>query len=123
MSNERYLFSCMRYIELNPVRAGIAPQPGAYPWSSWHANVGGRRSVLITPHLEYLLLGSNEDERNKRYRALVLQFEAAEMTAQVRNATQQNAAFGSPRFAAEIEHMLERDVSIKPRGRPRKEPG
>ena len=119
MSNERYLLSCMRYIELNPVRAGMVTHPEAYPWSSWHANVGTRRSVLVTPHPEYLALGSGADERYTCYRALVLQHETEEMTAQLRDATQQNAAFGSPRFAREIEQMLGRDVSIKPRGRPK----
>ena len=122
VSNERYLLSCMRYIELNPVRAGMVTHPEAYPWSSWHANVGTRRSVLVTPHPEYLALGSGADERYACYRALVLQHETEEMTAQLRDATQQNAAFGSPRFAREIEQMLGRDVSIKPRGRPRKDP-
>lgn len=70
---------------------------------------------------EYLALGSGDDERYTRYRALVLQHETEAMTAQLRDATQQNAAFGSPRFAREIEQMLGRDASIKPRGRPRKD--
>ncbi len=67
--------------------------PEAYPWSSWHANVGTRRSVLVTPHPEYLALGSGAGERYTCYRALVLQHETEEMTAQLRDATQQNAGF------------------------------
>ncbi|WP_417539511.1 transposase [Marinobacter sp.] len=120
VSNERYLLSCMRYIELNPVRAGMVSHPEAYPWSSWHANVGARRSLLVSPHSEYLALGSGESDRHKRYRAIVLQHEDEQLTTQLREATQQNAAFGSARFAHEIERMLGRDVSAKPRGRPKK---
>ncbi|WP_279222718.1 transposase [Stutzerimonas kunmingensis] len=121
VSHERYLLSCMRYIELNPVRAGMVPHPEAYPWSSWHANVGERRSMLVVPHAEYRALGATDLERQATYRALVLEHEEERVVTQLRAATQQNAAFGSPRFTREIGLMLGRDASIKPRGRPRKQ--
>ena len=38
IDNERYLLTCMRYIELNPVRAKMVEHPGEYPWSSYQAN-------------------------------------------------------------------------------------
>lgn len=121
VGSERYLLSCMRYIELNPVRAGMVAHPQAYPWSSWHANVGVRHSRLVTPHAEYMALGVTDAERHMRYRALVLQDEDDQVTTRLRDATQQNAAFGSLRFAAQIQQMLGRDVTAKPRGRPRKD--
>ena len=34
IDSEAYLITCMRYIELNPVRAGMVIDPGDYPWSS-----------------------------------------------------------------------------------------
>jgi len=119
VGDQRYLLSCMRYIELNPVRAGMVACPQAYPWSSWHANVGVRESRLVTPHPEYLALGTDDAERQNYYRALVMETEDNEVTTQLRSATQQNAAFGSSQFARQIEHMLGREVAIKPRGRPK----
>jgi putative transposase len=38
-----YLLACQRYIELNPVRAGIVPDPAAYPHSSYRANALGKK--------------------------------------------------------------------------------
>lgn len=122
VGSERYLLSCMRYIELNPVRAGMVAHPQDYPWSSWHANVGKRRSRLVTPHPEYVALGATDVECQENYRAWVLQDEQEHEITQLRNATQQNATFGSARFAHQIEQMLGRDVTIKSRGRPKKEP-
>lgn len=120
VGEQRYLLSCMRYIELNPVRAGMVAHPQTYTWSSWHANVGERGSRLVTPHPEYLALGASDAERWARYRALVLRDEDAAVTNQLREATQQNVTFGSTRFAQQISAMLGREVMPKPRGRPRK---
>jgi putative transposase len=53
---ERYLLNCHRYIELNPVRAGLVGHPGDYRWSSYHTNGWGRSSAMLTPHAMYLAL-------------------------------------------------------------------
>ncbi len=66
----RYLFSCMRYIESNPVRAGLVRDPGAYRWSSFRANALGEDDVLVTPHPFYYALGRSREERCAVYRAL-----------------------------------------------------
>ena len=55
---ETYLLRCLRYIELNPVRAGMVDSPGAYRWSSFRANALGERNPLLTPHS---VLGIVED--------------------------------------------------------------
>jgi putative transposase len=51
---ETYLLLCQRYIELNPVRAGMVSGPGAYRWSSYRANALGEVSELVSPHPLYL---------------------------------------------------------------------
>lgn len=66
----RYLLSCMRYIEENPVRAGLAADPGAWRWSSFGANALGRCDPLVTPHAVYCALGRTPEFRRARYRAL-----------------------------------------------------
>ncbi len=45
-----YLLSCYRYIELNPVRAGLVKKPEDYAYSSYHANALGKADSMITPH-------------------------------------------------------------------------
>ena len=66
----RYLLSCMRYIELNPVRARVVLWPGEYPWSSFHANALGHDNPLVSPHAHYCALGRSAEMRRAAYRAL-----------------------------------------------------
>jgi putative transposase len=62
-----HLFACMRYIEENPVRAGLAPSPGAWRWSSFRCNALGQPDALITPHVQYFALGRSPREREEAY--------------------------------------------------------
>ena len=57
---ENYVLACYRYIEQNPVRAGMVKRPQDYRWSSYHANGAGRPDSLITPHDEYINLGKSD---------------------------------------------------------------
>jgi putative transposase len=65
-----YALCCYRYIELNPVRAGMVSQPGDYTWSSYHANAGAAGDPLVSAHDAYLSLGSTESARIRAYRGL-----------------------------------------------------
>lgn len=64
----RYLLACMRYIELNPVRAGIVRWPAQYPWSSYRANALGEEDALVTPHPWYYALGRTPQARRAAWR-------------------------------------------------------
>ncbi len=66
----RYLLACMRYIELNPVRACLAGSPGQYRWSSYRANALGAQDPVLTPHPYYLGLGRTPANRRATYRGL-----------------------------------------------------
>ena len=57
IQSSRYLLTCMRYIELNPVRADMVGHPADYPWSSYCANAQGEENALLTPHALYRRLG------------------------------------------------------------------
>jgi putative transposase len=54
---ESYLLRCQRYIELNPVRAGMVEDPAHYRWTSYRANALGQADSRITPHALYRSLG------------------------------------------------------------------
>jgi putative transposase len=120
--SEHYLLTCYRYIELNPVRAGIVGHPGEYPWSSHGANGEGRADPLITPHHEYLRLGRTDDERRVHYRALFRAHLDRACITEIRNATNGNYALGGDRFRAQVERMLKRRATPGKDGRPRKRP-
>lgn len=66
----RYLLACMRYIELNPVRARVVEWPGQYRWSSFRTNALGQDDALLTPHAHYCALGRDAESRQGAYRAL-----------------------------------------------------
>src|SRR5690606_35699873 len=68
VQSETYLLQCYRYIELNPVRAGMVEGPADYRWSSYRINGLGLQSSLCTPHREYLALGWQQEERLSAYR-------------------------------------------------------
>jgi putative transposase len=67
VQTDRYLFACYRYIELNPVRAGIVASPEHYRWSSYCSNALGRPSGLLTPHRIWLSLGESREDRQATY--------------------------------------------------------
>ena len=66
--DDRYVLSCYRYIELNPVGAGMVNHPADYPWSSYRCNGAGRACSIITGHTEYLGLNRLKEERLRAYR-------------------------------------------------------
>ena len=70
IDSERYLLTCMRYIELNPVRADMVDHPSEYPWSSYLSNATGKANDLLTPHREYKRMDRSAEKRQQRYRAL-----------------------------------------------------
>jgi putative transposase len=86
VDDERYWFTCMRYIELNPVRAGIVAAPAAYRWSSYKRHAGGMPDMVLTPHPLYLALGATSSERERSWRVLCGATVADDELAQIRTA-------------------------------------
>jgi REP-associated tyrosine transposase len=113
---EHYLLICQRYIELNPVRAGMVEAPGDYTWSSYRANGLGQEIKLCSPHELYLALGKCTNSRAKAYRDLFIGHLDASMLHQIRQATNQGMVLGSERFKQEIGRLSGRRVSTMKRG-------
>jgi putative transposase len=116
--SEDYVLACYRYIELNPVRAGVVRQPADYRWSSYRVNGQGTRSRLVVPHEEYLRLGTNAPDRCEAYRALLREQLDADVVTEIRDATNGNIALGNERFRIEIEAALGRRARHGKPGRP-----
>lgn len=112
VESESYLLACYRYIELNPVRAGIVEYPGEFRWSSYGANAEGVPDGLITPHAEYLRLGRDQ------YRALFGSCLDPAVVRDIRATTNGGYALGGKAFALRMEELLGRRVSKGMAGRP-----
>lgn len=115
-----YLLTCMRYIELNPVRAGMAAHPVDYPWSSYAGNALGKPDALLNSHAEYLQLGKTDTERMAAYRQL-FQYHLSEGSInEIREATNKAWVLGNEQFKAQVQSQLERRVEPSAKGGDRK---
>ena len=119
IDSEAYLFICMRYIEMNPVRAGMVTHPAEYRWSSYAANAQGKADKLITSHPLYLQLAQDASQQNFAYRELFDQcLDKSEVHA-IREALRQELVLGRDDFKDKIEVMLKRQTRPGIPGRPR----
>jgi len=120
VQDDRYLLTCHKYIELNPVRAGLVPAPGDYPYSSFAHNAHGSSDGLLTPHNTYESLAQTAEERWAAYRGLFSDSVASDMLSTIRDATNACLVLGDDRFKDQIEAMLGRSVRPGRSGRPTK---
>jgi putative transposase len=119
---ESYLLTCYRYIELNPVRAGMVRDPAAYPWSSYRWHALGHPDPVIRDHALYLALGRTGQERHTAYGALCQEQLHASLLREIRAAIHPGRVLGTERFKEAIEIVLARRVRPGKAGRPRKTP-
>ncbi len=124
VDSEQYLLTLMRYIELNPVRAGMVEHPGDYPWSSHRRNAqgdSGKNAHWIRPHNEYLRLGHDAVERQEAYRELFDSAIPGNDLREIRECTHKGWALGNERFREQVEALGQRRAVSKGVGRPRKD--
>ncbi len=117
----RYVLACYRYIEMNPVRAGMVPGAADYRWSSHAGNSGLGDDELLTPHAEYLALGSDRELRLTAYRALFDGENRSDVDA-IRAATNGGYPLVGEMLRARLESAGQR-VGPRRRGRPPKDDG
>jgi putative transposase len=118
IASEDYLLACMRYIELNPVRAGMVARPIEYHWSSYGSNAAGHPDGVITPHDLYQALGNHIHARQHAYRELFRNTLDREQVHDIRATVQTGTPLGNDRFRKHIERTLECTVGHARRGRP-----
>jgi putative transposase len=115
VDSDAYLLLCMRYIELNPVRAEMVEGPAEYPWSSFSANACGGRDPLVTPHALYQSLGRKVEERCDAYRAAIgVPLDEGDVV-RLRDATQHGWAMGRPAFCDRVDAATRRARRLKRR--------
>ena len=117
---EKYLLTCSRYIELNPVSANMVKHPAEYRWSSYRCNAQGQSCKLISPHSTYCRMGANNETRQQAYAELFKYALEHKEEKLIRNAARLSMPTGDNRFKRQIEQALNRKVGYAHRGRPRR---
>ena len=121
IDSEAYLLTCMRYIELNPVRAAnMANHPSKYPWSSYRYNALGQEDMLVTPHHEYKRLGVSSAARQSAYRQLFSARIPNQTLEEIREATNKAWILGNEQFQQRIEKQIDRPSRSSGHGGDRK---
>lgn len=103
VDSAHYALACYRYIELNPVRAGMTAHPGEYRWSSYRGNAQGSPDLLLSAHPAFLALHEAIEQRQTAYRGLFDSTVDQAATDELRKATRGGYRVGEER---------------RPRGRP-----
>jgi len=120
VDDDLYVLACMRYIEMNPVRAHMVKAPQYYKWSSYHSNVRGTYDPLISEHVSYEGLAKSRKKQQETYRDLFLEHLDEKILADIRNCAQTGTPLGNNKFKSQIEAKLKTKVGYSTRGRPKK---
>jgi putative transposase len=118
IETERYLLACCRYIELNPVRAGIVADPEEYEWSSYRAKIGRANCPWLDRDPCFVGLGRTERGRIAGYRAFVSSRIPDGEWETLRTALDRGHLSGTERFQRAVERRLGRRLELRARGRP-----
>jgi putative transposase len=105
VQTSHYFLACQRYIELNPVRAGMVTDPASYTWSSYRAHAFNQKARMWKPHGEYLALGATATGRASTYRRFVAQAPAGRLVSDIRDALNKGLALGNDHFKRQIEAL------------------
>ena len=120
IDSEHYCLACHRYIDLNPLRAGMVENPTDYPWSSCRHNALGHSNSLLSPHASYLQLGATKNTRAALYHTLMGNVLNESSMREIRHGITKGLPVGSDRFRTDIEKHLGRRLSKRKVGRPAK---
>jgi putative transposase len=115
---DRYFFACMRYIEMNPVRAGMAKHPRDYRWSSYKSNGEAKADPIVTPHPLYADMGATPEARAAAYRGLFEDVLPEGDLDAIRNAINGGWPLGADSFTSLIDCHAGQAMRKGRRGRP-----
>ncbi len=118
LESEAYFLACMRYIEMNPVRAGMVRHCAMYRWSSYAANAQGIDNAIIQPHQLYVGLGKTPEARQVAYQALFATSIQSDELELISASLHSGTPLGNERFKQQIESVLGCSVGFNKRGRP-----
>lgn len=109
--DSRHTLMAVRYVEQNPVRAGLANRAEEYCWSSAAGHTGGRVDPLLSDSLGLLSGVGNWTE-------WLREGEDEERLARLRMYTRTGRPLGADAFVSQMEKLTHRELRPRPRGRP-----
>ncbi|MBU1045504.1 transposase [Patescibacteria group bacterium] len=123
IDKENYFLHCGLYVELNPVRAGLAEKPENWQWSSYKFYAFGDDNALIEDILDedpfYIESGKSPEERREFYRQSVEELMGEEFLKNIRRQLNEGV-FGRKEFVQEMKEKF-KIRALRGRGRPRRE--
>ena len=118
LDSEAYLLTCMAYIDLNPVRAGVAESADAFNWSSYKHLIGQKIDKLVTPHALYWGLGNTPFAREAAYAELVASGLSESIQKDLTESALKGRVVGRPDFLKLLEKTTRRQILPQKAGRP-----
>ena len=120
VQDDDHLLCVLRYIEANPLRAKMVAAAGDYRWSSFSAHGRGEADELLDPATAYEALAAYPAVRRRRWSAYIHQLPAKTELTSIRRSTETGLPFGESSWVKQLAKRLNLDLTIRPRGRPRK---
>ena len=118
VDSEAYLLTCMAYIDLNPVRAGVAESAEQFNWSSYKHLIGQKNDKLVTPHALYWGLGNTPFAREVAYAEFVAGGLSASLQKDLTESALKGRVVGRPEFLKSLEKTTQRQILPQKSGRP-----
>ena len=112
--DDEHLWTAIRYVERNPVRARMVRKAESYAWSSAAAHCGLRSDPMLSPLPGMVPVGTKE------WSSWLAEKEDEKMLAMIRLRTRTGRPVGSKEFIARLESRLGRPLQPRPIGRPSK---
>jgi putative transposase len=120
IQNDEHLLTVLRYIEANPLRAAIVTRADEYPWSSFRVHGLGEFDELVDPLITYDELSPYPKVRQRQWDEMVHRPVEEASLAAIRRSTATGLPYGDEAWVKRLAKKLDLDLTIRPRGRPRK---
>lgn len=117
---DTYLLACNKYIEMNPVRAGIAVKPEGFRWSSYRHKAGIEYMSWIDEDPAYRSLGTNTEQRRNRYRKSIQRNLSGRLQSFIRTAAKRGQPTGGNAFSEKVFQQTGLTIKYRALGRPKK---